>query len=132
MTTRERGPKRVELSLLVRPDQDTGATLQAVFVYSQNITRTFRNPQFVDDDQIAVDVNGVRVVNNYVATGRHVSFLVTLQPGANTISIEAQSAGVTPPMVTEITVGNAVSGPAGQQTRGLNAGERQEFTITAP
>ena len=122
----------VESSLQVRPDQDTGATLQPVTVNNRSITLTFRDPQFVDGDQIGVDVNGVRVVNNYVNTGRHVSFPVTLQPGANTISIETQSAGVTPPMVVEVTTGSAVSGAAVQQTRGMNPGERQEFTITAP
>jgi hypothetical protein len=103
-----------------------------VTVNSRSITLTFRDPQFVDGDQIGVDLNGVRLINNYVTTGRHVTFPVTLSPGANTLSIETQSAGVTAPMVVEISINNIVSGPAVQQTRGMNPGERQDFTITAP
>jgi hypothetical protein len=122
----------VESQLLVQPDHDTGATLQPVTVNSRNVTLTFRDPQFVDGDQIGVDLNGVRLINNYITTGRNVTFPVTLQPGVNTISIETQSAGVTAPMVAEITVDNVVSGPAVQQTRGMNPGERQDFAITAP
>ncbi len=122
----------VESQLQVQPDQDTGASLQPVTVNSRSVTLTFHDPQFVDGDQIGVDLNGVRLINNYVTTGRQVTFPVTLQPGANAISIETQSAGVTAPMVAEITVGNVVTGPAVQQTRGMNPGERQDFTITAP
>jgi hypothetical protein len=122
----------VESFLDVVPDQDTGATLQNVTVNSRNITLTFRDPQFVDGDQIAVDLNNVRVLNGFVTTGRHVSIALALQPGANTISIETQSAGVTPPMVVEITTSGVTAGPAVQQTRGMNPGERQTFTITAP
>ncbi|MGB3713211.1 MAG: hypothetical protein WA996_02160 [Candidatus Promineifilaceae bacterium] len=122
----------VESFLDVVPDQDTGATLQNVTVNSRNITLTFRDPQFVDGDQIAVDVNNVRILNGFVTTGRHVSIAIALQSGANTISIETQSGGVTPPMVAEITTSNVTAGPAVQQTRGMNPGERQSFTITAP
>jgi hypothetical protein len=61
-----------------------------------------------------------------------VTFPVTLQPGVNTISIEARSVGVTPPMVGQITVSNVTAGPASQVTGGLNVGERQQLTITAP
>jgi hypothetical protein len=122
----------VESFIDVVADYDTGATLQNVSVNSRNIILSFRDPQFVDGDQIGVDVNNVRVVNGYVTTGRHVNFPITLQPGANKISIEAQSSGVTPPLVVEIGVSNTTGGPAAQQTRGLNPGERQEFTITAP
>jgi hypothetical protein len=122
----------VESQLQVKGDSDTGASLQNVTVNSRNITLTYRDPQFVDGDQIGVDVNGVRVLNGYVITGRHVSFPVVLQPGTNTVSIEAQSVGVTSPMVVEVTASNVTGGPATQLTRGLNAGERQDFTITAP
>lgn len=122
----------VEQTLQVRPDQDTGNSLQEVTVNSTNTTLTIRDPQFVDGDQINIDVNGVRIVSGFVTTGRHVSFPVTLQRGANSIAIGAQYAGVTPPLVTEITVGSVASGPAVQQTRGLNAGETQTFNINAP
>lgn len=122
----------VESFLDVVPDADTGASLQNVTVNSRNISLSFRDPQFVDGDQIAVDVNGVRFVNGYITSGRRVVFPLTLQPGANTISIETQSSGVTPPMVAEIIISNVTAGPATQQTRGMNPGERQEFTITAP
>jgi hypothetical protein len=122
----------VESFIDVVPDQDTGATLQSVTVNSRNITLSFRDPQFVDGDQISVDVNNVRVIHGYVNSGRHVSFPITLQPGANTISIETQSGGVTPPMVVEVTTSNVTAGPAVQQSRGMNPGERQDFTITAP
>jgi hypothetical protein len=122
----------VEQPLQVQADQNTGATLQNVSVSSRNVTLSFRDPQFVDGDQISVDVNGVRVVSDYITGGRDVSFPVTLQAGANTITVEARNAGVTPPMVTQVTVSNATAGPASQVSGGLNAGERQTFTITAP
>lgn len=122
----------VEQFLPVRPDQDTGSNLQDVTVNSRNVTLTFRDPQFVDGDQIAVDVNGVRLIDRHVTGGRHVSFLITLNSGANTITINAQSTGATPPLVTEVSISNVTGGPAVQLTRGLNKGETQGFTITAP
>ena len=101
-------------------------------VRARNITLTLRDPQFVDGDALAVDVNGVRVIGDYAIGGRDVSFPITLQPGQNTVSIEARSVGVTAPMVGQITVSNVSSGPATQLTGGLNVGERQQFAITAP
>jgi hypothetical protein len=122
----------VEKSRQIQADQDTGSTLQDVTVSGYDITLTFRDPQLVDGDTINVDVNGVRVVNQYVVTGRHVSFPVNLQTGANSVVFTAQSAGVTAPLVVEVTVSNVTAGPATQLTRGLNNGEQQTFTITAP
>lgn len=122
----------VEQSLQVQPDSDTGSTLQNVTVNSRNITLTLRDPQFVDGDVVNVDINGLRVLNQIVTGGRQVSFPVQLQAGVNNIAVSAQSVGVTPPLVTEITVSNVTGGPAVQLTRGLNAGEQQTFTITAP
>ena len=122
----------VEQFLPVRPDQDTGSNLQDVTVNSRNVTLTFRDPQFVDGDKIAVDVNGVRLIDGHVTEGRHISFPITLNSGANTITINAQSTGATPPLVTEVSISNVTGGPAVQLTRGLNKGETQGFTITAP
>lgn len=122
----------VESLLQVQPDQNTGATLQPVTVRTRLITLTLRDPQFVDGDAVSVDVNGVRVINDFALGGRHVTFPVTLRPGQNTISIEARGVGVTPPMVAEITVNSFTTEPITQVTGGLNAGERQQFTITAP
>ena len=122
----------VESSLQVQPDSDTGATLQNVNVSRRDITLTFRDPQFVDGDAIDVDINGVRTIDNFVMGGRHASFTINLQPGANEISVGARSAGITPPLVAEVTVSSVTAGPATQVTRGLNTGERQTFTITAP
>lgn len=122
----------VESTLLVQPDQNTGAVLQPVTVNSRSILLTLRDPQFVDGDALSVDVNGVRVISDFALGGRHVSFPVTLQSGQNTVSIEARSVGVTPPFVGEIAVGNVTAGSATQVTGGLNAGQRQDFTITAP
>lgn len=122
----------VESSIVVQPDQNTGASLQPVSVNLRTITLSLRDPQLVDGDAVAVDVNGVRVISDFALGGRQVTFPVTLQPGQNTVSIEARSVGVTPPMVGEITVSNVSSGNAVQVTGGLNNGERQQFTITAP
>jgi hypothetical protein len=122
----------VESSMLVQPDKDTGSTLQNISVNSRNITLSYRDPQFVDGDQMSVDINGVRVLDGYVSTGRHVAFPVVLQPGANTVTITAQNAGVTPPLIVEVTASNVTVGPATQLSRGLNNGESQSFTITAP
>jgi hypothetical protein len=122
----------VEQPLQVEPDRDVGGNLPDVRVLGTNILLTFRDPQFVDGDQINVDVNGVRVVQGQVLEGRPISFPVTLQSGANSVAINVQSAGVTPPLVAEVTVSDAVGLPAVQLTRGLNNGETQTFTITAP
>lgn len=122
----------VEQSMVVGPDKEVGSTLQNVSVSSNNITLTYRDPQFVDADQIAVDINGARVLDGYVVTGRQVSFPVILQSGANTVTVHAQNAGVTPPLVVEVTISGVTSGPAVQLSKGLNAGESQSFTITVP
>jgi hypothetical protein len=116
----------------VGPDKEVGSTLQNVTVDRSNITLTYRDPQLIDADQIAVDVNGARVLDGYVVTGRHVSFPVVLQSGANTVTVHAQNAGVTPPLVVEVTISNVSSGQFIQLSKGLNAGESQSFTITAP
>lgn len=122
----------VEQYMHVQADQDTGSSLQNVAVNSTAITLAFRDPQFVDGDIISVDVNGVRALNGYGTEGRHVTFPITLSSGTNTIAINTQNAGVTPPLVTEITIGGVTSGPAVQTTRGMQKGETQTFTITAP
>jgi len=122
----------VEQFMHVTGDQDTGATLQNVAVDSTNITLTFRDPQFVDGDIINIDVNGLRVLDRYSTQGRHVSFPITLNSGSNTVAINTQNAGVTPPMVVEVTISNVISGSAVQLTRGMNKDETQTFNITAP
>ncbi|MFN2189910.1 MAG: hypothetical protein ACK2T3_14190 [Candidatus Promineifilaceae bacterium] len=122
----------VESVLDVTADWDTGAVLQSIATNSRSVMVSMRDPQFVDGDQIAIDVNGVRVINNYVLSGRQVSFPISLNPGINNITLEAQSAGVTYPMVAELTFSNVTIGPVIQQTRGMNSGERATFTITAP
>jgi hypothetical protein len=122
----------VESNLTVQPDQNTGATLQPVSVGLRTITLTLRDPQFVDGDAVSVDVNGVRVISDFALGGRNVSFPIALQSGQNTISIEARSVGVTPPMVAGVNISNVISGQSVQVTGGLNVGERQQFTVTAP
>jgi outer membrane murein-binding lipoprotein Lpp len=122
----------VEQFLQVTADSGTGNTLQDVSVNSQNITLTLRDPQFVDGDVINIDVNGVRILDRFTTGGRHVSFPIALNSGANMISIGAQNEGVTAPMVAELTVSNISSGPAVQITGGLRQGEVQSFTVTAP
>jgi hypothetical protein len=122
----------VEQSMHVRGDQDTGSSLQNVSVGSTTINLTLRDPQFVDGDIINVDVNGVRVIDRHTTGGRHVTFPITLNSGSNTVAINVQSEGVTPPMVAEVTISGVTSGPAGQLTRGMKKGETETFTITAP
>jgi len=122
----------VEEFMHVQADKDTGSSLQNVAVNSTTINLTFRDPQFVDGDIINVDVNGVRVINQYGTEGRHVTFPITLASGNNSVAINTQNAGVTPPLVTEITISGVSSGPAVQTTRGMQKGETQTFTITAP
>lgn len=122
----------VEQFMHVTGDQDTGATLQDVKVDNANITLAIRDPQFVDGDIINVDVNGIRVINGYNTEGRQVSFPITLNSGSNSVAINTQNAGVTPPLVTELTISNVISGPAVQMTRGMNKGDTQTFNITAP
>jgi hypothetical protein len=122
----------VETFIDVQADYDTGAAIQNVAVNSRNIVLSLRDPQFVDGDQVAIDLNGVRVVQNYILSGRQVQFPIALQPGINNVTLEAQSAGVTHPMVAEISFSNVTIGPVIQHTRGMNPGERISFTITAP
>lgn len=122
----------VEEFMHVQADKDTGSSLQNVTVNSTTINLTLRDPQFVDGDIVNVDVNGVRAINGYTTGGRHATFPITLNSGANTIAINTQNAGVTPPLVTEVSIGGVTSGPAVQMTRGMQKGETQTFTITAP
>jgi hypothetical protein len=122
----------VEQSLNVVPDSDTGSVLQNVSVSSRQVNLSIRDSQFVDGDQLNVIVNGVTIIGGYVAGGRYVMFPITLNAGANTIDINAQYSGVTPPLVVELSLDNVTAGPTSQVTRGLNNGETQTFTITAP
>ncbi|UCC50609.1 MAG: hypothetical protein JSV68_16035 [Anaerolineaceae bacterium] len=122
----------VEAFMHVQADKDTGSSLQNVSVNSTTINLTLRDPQFVDGDIVNVDVNGVRAINGYTTGGRHATFPITLNSGANTIAINTQNAGVTPPLVAEVSIGGVTSGPTVQMTRGMQKGETQTFTITAP
>lgn len=122
----------VEQSLEVKPDAATGSSLSNVTVDSTQVTFTYRDPQFVDGDVINIDINGTRVLDRYTLQGRYVSLPVTLQSGQNTVNVNAQNAGLTPPMVGEITISNVVDGSPVQVTRGLNQGETESFVITAP
>ncbi len=122
----------VESSMHVQADKDAGGSLKPVTVGGTTINLTLRDPQFVDGDIINVDVNGVRVINGYTNGGRHVSFPITLNSGNNTVAVNVQSEGVTPPMVAEVTISGVTSGPAAQLTRELKKGETETFTITAP
>ena len=122
----------VEQFLQVRPDADTGASLQNVTVDSQNITISIRDPQLVDADALNLIVNGITILDYHVTTGRHLNFAVSLQSGANTVVVQSRSGGATPPMVAELTMSNVTAGPAVQLTGGLSDGQSQQFTITAP
>ena len=122
----------VESYIQVQPDRDTGSSLQNVTVNNRNIILTFRDPQFVDGDVVDVDVNGIRVIDYHITDGRSISFPVTLQGGANAVTVYAHYTGLTPPLVTEVAISNVTGGPAFQWTRGMNQGESQTFTITAP
>jgi hypothetical protein len=122
----------VEEHLAVQADSDVGASLQNVSVSSNAINLTLRDPQFVDGDIVNVDVNGVRVLDQYITQGRQVAFPITLNSGSNTVAINVQNEGVTAPMVAEVTVSNVTSGSAVQLTKGLAKGQTESFTITAP
>ena len=122
----------VEQSMVVQADQDAGGSLQNVSVGGTAINLTLRDPQFVDGDIINVDVNGVRVIGGYTTGGRHVTFPITLNSGSNTVAVNVQSEGVTPPMIAEVSISDVTSGSAIQLTRGLKKGETETFTITAP
>jgi hypothetical protein len=122
----------VEQFLHVSPDFDTGSVLQNVTVNSLDVTLSIRDPQFVDGDIVNIDVNGTRMVDGYWVNGRFQTFQLRLNPGENTITIQARNTGATPPLVSEISLSNVTAGPAVQQTRGLNQNETQSFTVTAP
>lgn len=122
----------VEQFLQVRPDSDTGSTLQNVTVDSLDVTLSIRDPQFVDGDIVNIDVNGTRMVDGYWVNGRYNSFPLRLQSGQNTITIYARNVGATAPLVSEISLSNVTGGPATQVTRGLNTDESQSFIVTAP
>ncbi len=122
----------VEQFLQVRPDSDTGSTLQNVTVNGLDVTLSIRDPQFVDGDIVNIDVNGTRMVDGYWVNGRYNTFQLRLQPGDNTITIQARHTGATPPLVSEISLSGVTAGPAVQWTRGLNQNETQSFTVTAP
>jgi len=122
----------IESYIEVEPDKDIGSNLQNVTVNTRNITLAFRDPQFVDGDVIDVDINGVRVITYHITEGRPLTFPVALQSGANNVTVYANYAGLTPPLVTEIEISNVTSGSSVQTTRGMNQGESQTFTIIAP
>lgn len=122
----------VEQFLKVEGDKDVSGSLSDVTVDSLNITLSLRDPQFVDGDVVNIDVNGVRAIDRYVLGGRPASFPITLNSGANTVTVIAQNEGITPPFVGEITISNTTNGQAVQLTPALARDASASFTITAP
>ncbi len=122
----------VEQSMLVQADSDVGGSLQNITVNSNTINLTLRDPQFVDGDIINVDVNGVRVLNQYTTQGRHVTFPISLNSGSNTVAINVQNEGVMAPMIAEVSFSGVTNGPAAQLTKGLTKGATETITVTAP
>lgn len=96
---------RIEQTLFVPSDSDTSNVLQNVVVDGRAITFTIRDPQFVD-------VNDRRVINRYVIGGSTATFPIQLEAGRNIFTVGAQSVGVTPHPVVELSLGNLISGSA--------------------
>lgn len=122
----------VERTLTVAHDADTGSALQNVTVSGPSVTFTLRDPQLQDGDVVNIDVNGVRVLDRYPMTGRHVSFPVQLTGGDNTVVLTAQNPGVSGPLVAELTISDVTTGPAVQVTKGLARDESETITIAVP
>ena len=122
----------VEQNLVVSHDSDAGTTLSNINVNSNAITLSLRDPQLQDGDVVNIDLNGVRILDRYPTSGRHVSFPLTLQSGANTLVVTAQNQGVSGPMVAELSFSNVVGGAAIQKTSALSAGQTETITISAP
>ena len=122
----------VEQSLIVSHDSDAGTTLSNINVNSNAITLSLRDPQLQDGDVVNIDLNGVRVLDRFPTSGRHVSFPITLQSGANTLVVTAQNQGVSGPMVAELSFSNVVGGSSVQMTSALGNGQTQSMTIYAP
>ena len=122
----------VEQNLIVSHDSDAGTTLSNINVNTNTITLSLRDPQLQDGDVVNIDLNGVRVLDRYPTSGRHVSFPLTLQSGPNTLIITAQNQGVSGPMVAELSYSNVVGGSPVQMTSALGTGQTQSMTIYAP
>lgn len=122
----------VEQSLIVSHDSDVGTTLSDINVNTNAITLSLRDPQLQDGDVVNIDLNGVRVLDRFPTSGRHVSFPLTLQSGANTLTVTAQNTGVSGPMVAELSFSNVVGGSPVQMTSALGNSQIQSMTIYAP
>jgi hypothetical protein len=122
----------VEQNLIVSHDSDVGTALSDISVNTNAITLALRDPQLQDGDVVNIDLNGVRVLDRYPTSGRHVSFPLTLQSGPNTLAVTAQNQGVSGPMVAELSFSNVVGGSAVQMTSALSKDQTQSMTIYAP
>jgi hypothetical protein len=122
----------VEQNLIVSHDSDVGTTLSDISVNSNTITLSLRDPQLQDGDVVNIDLNGVRVLDRFPTSGRHVSFPLTLQSGPNTLVVTAQNQGVSGPMVAELSFSNVVGGSPVQMTSALSKDQTQSMTIYAP
>lgn len=122
----------VEQNLIVSHDSDAGTTLSDIYVNANTITLSLRDPQLQDGDVVNIDVNGVRVLDRFATSGRHVSFPLTLQSGPNTLTLSAQNQGVSGPLVTELSFSNVVAGSPVQMTSALGTGQTQSMIIYAP
>ena len=122
----------VEQNLIVSHDSDVGTVLSDISVNTNAITLSLRDPQLQDGDVVNIDLNGARVLNSFPTSGRHVSFPLTLQSGANTLTVTAQNTGVSGPMVAELSFSNVVGGSPVQMTSALGNSQIQSMTIYAP
>lgn len=122
----------VEQNLIVSHDSDSGTTLSDIYVNANTVILSLRDPQLQDGDVVNIDLNGVRVLDRYATSGRHVSFPLTLQSGPNTLTLTAQNQGVSGPLVTELSFSNVVAGSPVQMTSALGTGQTQSMTIYAP
>ena len=122
----------VEQNLIVSHDSDVGTTLSDISVNTNTITLSLRDPQLQDGDVVNIDLNGVRVLDRFPTSGRHVSFPLALQSGPNTLAVTVQNQGVSGPMVAELSFSNVVGGSSVQMTSALLKDQTQSMTIYAP
>jgi len=106
--------------------------LSGVEVNQRNITLAVRtNLGAADGDIIDIEVNGVKLLDDYTLTAADNVVNVNLNAGSNLVEIKAENVGTSPPNTGILTISNVTRGSSVQDWS-LSAGDRAHMRIVAP
>jgi hypothetical protein len=123
-----------EKAIQVEPDKITppGPGFTDVTVSQRNIVISVRDNAAIDGDRIKLIVNGQVILPDITLGSDWYGVSVDLNPGENTVEVQALNEGYDSPNTVEVMVSHVVSGSPIQVSRGMYTGEIVSFKIHAP